>query len=196
MRIDSSELGFFSTAVIIIVRWRKTRFNRHWPARVMLAALGFLWPASFTLTTALVQNSLIMGTFNPGLIFFVVLGFVLTDDACTLSSRFVKMDSSGLLFCTAEALCGSDDSYGGMHRSIHAVTGGSQTHEESCNLFVILVHGFWGPLVRPLCGTQYQRWNVSQLFARNRFVLRVTLVLYCVNDVCAYVRVFAPAHVH
>ena len=43
--------GFFPAACFLIIRGRNMIFNRLWMSRLFLAVNGFLWPASFVLST-------------------------------------------------------------------------------------------------------------------------------------------------
>jgi hypothetical protein len=86
------------------------------------------------------------------LFFLALLCSCHSSGVAHLSLPAVALDSFSPLrsFCIMRtAQDDADDScMHTTHVSICTVTGGNQTHEDSCNLFVILVHGFWGPLVR------------------------------------------------
>ena len=91
----------------LALRSRSTPFSRMWPSRALLALLGFLWPASFALTTAPVQRwvtSLSGDVIQPAeqcRLFTVLVNGVFEPWFCLLLLLSVKLHWNG---CAARAL--------------------------------------------------------------------------------------------
>lgn len=98
-------------AFLLALRSRSTPFSRMWPSRALLALLGFLWPASFALTTAPFQSWLTslsgVSPENQCRLFTVLVNGVFEPWFCLLLLLSVKLHWNGIAARLLSALtCG------------------------------------------------------------------------------------------